>query len=45
MTIGHEYGKKRVPRVIAFAFIVVFESDPVSFVVDFKLSQGDKSKE
>ena len=38
MTIGPEYGKKLVPRVIAFDFVVVSESDPASFSVNTVLS-------
>jgi len=45
MTIRPEHEEKNVPRVITFALVVVFESEPVSFVVDFELRVGAKSKQ
>ena len=35
MTIDPEVAKK-FPRVVAFAFVVIFDSRPVSSIVDFE---------
>ena len=42
MTIMPEQNKKELHGVIAFAFVVVFESEPTSFPVDFELGEGEK---
>ena len=44
MTIMPERNKREVPDLIAFAFVVLFESEPTSFVVDFELGEGVKLK-